>query len=220
MLWRRVSRDRIRAIMTRRDRVTIGLLAFFLLAAATIELYFLVFHADLPARTHTQLFALGLRLYSIADRGFYDPVSPLALAFEGLNVLFMQPLCALLIYAIARRRSYRWPLQLGIGAYLAISVLLYYAVGVISGYDAMPERTTNAYLLFYGANLPWMLTYGWLAFDAGAVIARAFASAPALAAQSSLAIELAPLPDDEAAAPFAVVRAVGPDAPSNAGQTR
>ncbi len=212
--------------MTRRDRVTIGLLAFFLLAAATIELYFLVFHADLPARTQTQLFARGFRLYSIADRGFYDPVSPLALAFEGLNVFLMQPLCALLIYAIARDRSYRWPLQLGIGAYLAISVVLYYAIGIIGGYDAMPVRTTNAYLLFYGANLPWMLTYGWLAIDAGAVIARAFADAPALTALTTtkpapIAIELPALSDDEDEAQLVVVQAASaPDAPSNAGHTR
>jgi hypothetical protein len=201
--------------MTRRDRVTIGLLGFFLLAAATIELYFLVCHADLPARTHTQLFARALRLYSTADRAYYDPVSPLALAFEGLNVFFMQPLCLLLMYAIIRKRAYRWPLQLAIGAYLAISVLLYYTVGVISGYDGMPVRTTNAYLLFYGANLPWMLAYGWLAFDAGAVISRVFAvDKPALATTAPFAVDRLRVPDvDEA--PIAVARASDSDAPSS-----
>ena len=213
--------------MNRRDRITVGLLGFFLLAAATIELYFLVFHADLPARTHTQLFARAFRLYSMADRAYYDPVSPLALAFEGLNVFLMQPLCVLLMYAIVRRRAYRWPLQLGIGAYLAVSVVLYYTVGVISGYDGMPVRTTNAYLLFYGANLPWMLTYGWLAFDAGAVIARAFAvDAPTTTITAPLAVDRVRLSDvdgtrDGDDAPLAVVHATrGPDAPSNAGHSR
>lgn len=211
--------------MTRRDRVTVALLGFFLIAAATIELYFLAFHADLPARTHTQLLARAFRLYSTADRAFYDPVSPLALAFEGLNVFVMQPLCLLLVYAIARKRAYRWPLQLGVGAYLAVSVLLYYTVGVISGYDGMAVRTTNAYLLFYGANLPWMLVYGWLAYDAGAVIARAFAvDAAATAIPAPLAVDSLGLPvdgDHGDAAPLAVVHAGnGPDAPSNAGHTR
>lgn len=166
--------------MSRRDRVTIGILAFFLLLGGTIELYFLVFHADLPARARTELFARGMRFYAAADRSFYDPVTPLALTLEGVNVFFMQPLCVLLIYAIARGRRYRWPLQLGISAYLAVSVLFYYTVSILSGYAGMAEHTTGAYLLLYGANLPWLVAYGWLGYDAGRVIVRQFAAAPAL----------------------------------------
>jgi hypothetical protein len=204
--------------MTRRDRVTIGLLGFFLLLAVTIELYFLVFHADLPARAQSELFARGLRFYSAADRSFYDPVTPLALTLEGVNVFFMQPLCVLLIYAIARGRRYRWPLQIGISAYLAVSVLFYYTVSVLSGYAGMAEHTTSAYLLLYGANLPWLVGYGWLGYDAARVVVRALADAPALTASAPVAAavdQLAPLPDE---ARLAVVRVAGSsEAPSDAG---
>ena len=161
--------------MSRRDRIAVGILVFFLVIAATLELYFILCHHDLPARANTQLFARLFAIYGIADRGYFDPVSPLALTLEGINVFLMQPLCVLLIYAIARRRPYRWPLQLGIGAYLGLSVVLYFLAAIVSHYDSMPERSGAAFALFYGANLPWLLGYGWLAYDAGVTIARGFA---------------------------------------------
>ncbi len=164
--------------MNRRDRFTVGLLAFFALIAVTLELYFLVFHRELPERASSQLFARLFAVYGAADRAYYDQVSPLALALEGINVFVMQPLCALLCYAIVRARPYRWPLQLGIGAYLGVSVVLYFTVGVVSGYATMTEHSGKAFALFYGANAPWLVGYGWLALDAGRVIARAFAGAP------------------------------------------
>lgn len=159
--------------MSRRDRFRVALLAFFLIIGWTLELYFLVHHADLPARARTQLFARGFRLYGLADRGFYDRVTPFVLALEGLNVFVMQPLCALLIYAIARRRAFRWPLQLAIGSYLSLSVLIYYLVGQLSGYEMMREPSAAAFALYYGANLPWLVGYGWLAVDAGLAITHA-----------------------------------------------
>ncbi len=155
-----------------------GLLGFFLIVAVTLELYFIVCHRDLPARAHTQLFARLFALYGAADRAYFHPVSPLALTLEGINVFLMQPLCLLLIYAIVRRRAYRWPLQLGIGAYLSVSVVLYFVVGVVSGYDGMARRSAGTYGLFYGANLPWLLGYGWLALDAGVAIARTVGATP------------------------------------------
>jgi cholestenol delta-isomerase len=158
--------------MVRRDRITVAVLTFFTLIAFTLELYFIAYHRDLPARAHTQLFAHLFAIYGTADRAYFDSVSPLALALEGINVFLIQPLCLLLIYAIARRRSYRWPLQLGIGAYLALSVVLYLLVGVISGYESMSERSAKAFALFYGANLPWLTAYGWLAVEAGFAIGR------------------------------------------------
>src|ERR1700742_3545226 len=111
--------------MNRRDRFTVGLLVSFVLIAATLELYFLVFHRELVARAPTQLFARLFSIYGVADRGYYDRVSPFALALEGINVFVMQPLCALIVYAIARGRAYRWPLQLAVGRYLSVSVVLY-----------------------------------------------------------------------------------------------
>ena len=166
-----------RIIMTRRDRFTIGLLAFFAFVAVTLELYFLVHHRELVARAPTQLFARLFSIYGVADRGYYDAVSPLALALEGINVGVMQPLCALLVYAIVRGRAWRWPLQLAIGSYLSLSVVLYFTVAVVSGYADMVQHSAKAFALLYGGNAPWLVGYGWLAVDAGRTIARALAPA-------------------------------------------
>lgn len=163
--------------MSRRDRITIGLIGFFALIAFTLELYFLVYHRELRARADTQLFARLFAIYGAADRAYFDPVSPLALALEGINVFVMQPLCLLLVYAIVKRRPYRWPLQLGVGAYLCLSVVLYFMVAIVSGYENMPVRSGTAFALFYGANLPWLVGYGWLALEAGRAIARTLGEA-------------------------------------------
>jgi cholestenol Delta-isomerase len=180
--------------MSRRDRVTIGLFVFFGLVAGTLELYFLVHHRELVARTPTQLFARLFSIYGVADRGYYDAVSPLALALEGINVFVMQPLCALVVYAIVRGRAWRWPLQLAVGSYLSVSVVLYFAVAVVSGYADMAEHSGKAFALFYGANAPWLVGYGWIAVDAGRAIARGFvASAAAQPERSRGAVTLRPL---------------------------
>jgi hypothetical protein len=162
--------------MSRRDRFTILLLGFFALIAMTLELYFLAHHRDLPARAATELPARLFGIYGIADRGYFDRVSSLALALEGINVFVMQPLCGLLVYAIVRKRGWRWPLQLGIGAYLAMSVVLYFMVAIVSGYADMVEHSGKAFALLYGGNAPWLLGYGWLAVDAARQIARGFAT--------------------------------------------
>jgi hypothetical protein len=162
--------------MSRRDRFTIGLLIFFALIALTLELYFLIYHRDLPARAATQLPARLFSIYGVADRGYFERVSSLALALEGINVFVMQPLCALVVYAIVRGRRWRWPLQLGVGAYLAMSVVLYFAVAMVSGYADMVEHSGRAFALLYGANAPWLVAYSWLALDAGREIARSLAT--------------------------------------------
>ncbi|MGH8324994.1 MAG: EXPERA domain-containing protein [Steroidobacteraceae bacterium] len=165
--------------LSKRDLVTVGMIGFFFLVAVTFELYFLLFHRELPARADRELFARMFRVYGWADRDYYDPVSPLALSLEAINVFMMQPLGLWLAYAILRRRPYRWPLQLGVGAYLSVSVILYFSVGIVSGYARMGAHTVAAFALFYGANLPWLVGYGWMALDASRVIATRFASAPA-----------------------------------------
>ena len=164
--------------MERRDRVTIVVLCAFALIAVTLELYFLSFHRELVARAPTQLFARLFEIYGVADRGYYDRVSPLALALEGINVFVMQPLSLVVVHAIVRRRAYRWPLQLAVCSYLSASVLLYYCVAAVSGFADMAERGGKAFALLYGANAPWLVGYGCLALDAARVIARKFASAP------------------------------------------
>jgi hypothetical protein len=164
--------------MPRRDRITVGVLAFFILVAFTLELYFIACHRDLPARVDTQLFARLFAIYGTADRDYFAPVSPMALALESINVFLIQPLSMLLIYAIVRRRAYRWPLQLGISAYLALSVVLYFLVGIVSGHHGMSERSVKTFALFYGANMPWLVGYGWLALEAGQAIAHKFRGPP------------------------------------------
>lgn len=164
------------SIMSRRDRVTIGLLLLFALVAATLELYFLVHHRELVARAPTQLFARLFSIYGVADRGYYDAVSPLALALEGINVLVMQPLCALVVYAIVRGRAWRWPLQLAVASYLSMSVVLYFTIAAVSGYADMAQHSGKAFALLYGGNAPWLVGYGWMAVDAGRVIARVLAT--------------------------------------------
>jgi len=164
--------------MTARDRFAIGLLAFFFLVAATLEVYFLIAHGQLAVSAHP--FARVFSIYGVSDRAYYDDVSPLALSLEGLNVFVTQPLGLWLAWAILRRRPYRWALQLGVGAYLSYSVVLYFLVGHVSGFASMVERSPRSFALFYGANLPWLVGYGWLAVDAARVIVARFASAPAL----------------------------------------
>lgn len=159
--------------MSRRDRTTVALFALFALVAVTLELYFVVHHRDLAARAPTQLFARLFAIYGVADRGYYDPVSPLALALETINVFVMQPLCALVVYAIVRRRAWRWPLQVAVGSYLSLSVVLYFTVAAVSGYADMAEHSATAFALFFGGNAPWLVGYGWIAVDAGRKIARA-----------------------------------------------
>lgn len=149
--------------------------------ASTLELYFLVAHDRLAAAAAHNPFAWLLAIYGPADRAYFDAPSPLALALEGFNVAVTQPLGALLAYAIVRRRPWRWPLQLGVGAYVTYSVLLYFLVAHVSGLAGMRDRRVATFAIFYGANLPWLAGYAWLAWDAArAIVARMRRSAPAI----------------------------------------
>lgn len=163
------------------------MLTFFIMLGFSVELYFVLFHDQMPVRARTELLARGFAWFGTADNTFYDHVTPLAVSFEALNIFAMQPLCAALLYAIVRRRPYRWPLQLGVSAYLSVSVVLYYLVNHLSGYAGMPRHTAGAFALLYGANFPWLAVYGWLAWDAGRVIAARFASAPAIVERDRVA---------------------------------
>ena len=167
--------------MSRRDKATLGLLGFFFVIASTIELYFLVAHKGLvAAATHNPL-AWLLSLYGPSDSAYFDAPSPLALSFEGLQVAVTQPLGAALAYAVVRRRAWRWPLQLAVGAYVSYSVVLYFLVAHVSGLAGMRDRSVASFAIFYGANLPWLAGYGWLAVDAAReILARLPRSAPAI----------------------------------------
>jgi hypothetical protein len=171
--------------MTGRDRFTLVLLGFFFAVACTLEAYFLYAHAHLAGSGHP--FAKLFAIYGPSDRAYYDQVSPLALALEGLNVLVTQPLGVWLAYAIVRRRPYRWALQLAVGAYLSYSVVLYFLVAQVSGFATMTERTPRTFALFYGANLPWLVGYGWMAWEAARQVTARFRSAPAVVERDGIA---------------------------------
>ena len=152
--------------MSRRDKATLALLGFFFVIGFTIELYFIVEHRVLVAAAAHNPFAWLLSLYGPSDRDYFSAPSSLALSLETLNVFVTQPLGLVLAWAIVRRRPWRWPLQLAVGSYLAYSVVLYFLNAQVSGFAGMEGRSFRTFAVFYAGNLPWLVGYGWLAWDA------------------------------------------------------
>jgi hypothetical protein len=159
--------------LSARDRVTVGLLAFFMSIALTLEAYWLLFHNSMDGRS--DLLARVLQIYWPADRTYrmpgYSVEKSFTLALERINVL-SQVLNAWLIFAILRRRSYRHALQLTLSTYIAYGTLLYLYVAHISGYAVFAYRDLYPFLLFYLANAPWLLGYGWMASESIRAIVR------------------------------------------------
>jgi hypothetical protein len=175
--------------MRRRDKVTLAVLAFFFVPAVTVELYFVVAHRHLVAATPQNPLAWLLSLYGPTDSAFYDAPTPLGLFLEGFQVFVTTPLGLVLAWGIVRRRAWRWPLQLAVGAYVSYSVILYFAVEQLSGYGTMSGRSAGKLALLYGANLPWLVAYGWLGWDAAReMVARlGRASAPTIVERERIA---------------------------------
>ena len=174
--------------LSRRDRATLAVLAFFFVMATTVELYFLVAHEHLAESARSNFIARMFEIYAPADRAYFQPVSSLAIALELLNVLVTQPLGLVIMYGIIKKRPWRYPLQLVVGSYLAYSVVLYFLEAQVSGFANMAARTPTNYALFYGANAPWLIGYAWLALDAGRVAVARFATT-ARVAESAPALE-------------------------------
>lgn len=151
--------------MSRRDRVILGLLCFFILIAFSLELYWLIFRDELVARAPHELFARLFQIYGDADRAYYDRVNPFSIGLEGINVYFSQLLNVALIYAIVARRYWRHTLQLLLGSYLTYSVVLYFYAAHVTGYPDMRYQSAYTFFLFYVTNLPWLLGYGYMAAD-------------------------------------------------------
>ncbi|MEW2354091.1 emopamil-binding family protein [Spirillospora sp. NPDC029432] len=153
------------------DRLTITMVAFFMVIAFTIELYFIVHHRDI--RQRTDLFAQIYELYGRGDESYYGRgYVALPLAFTTLNVFVTQTLNALLIWAIARRRHYRHPLQLAVSAYMSAFVILYLWTAHVSGYQGMAEKTFWGYVIVYAPQLPWLAGYMFLAWRSFTVIVQ------------------------------------------------
>jgi hypothetical protein len=160
--------------LPRKDWLILGMLGLFFLAACTLELYW-VLHADqLVARSQTDLLAYWFSFYGEADSAYYDQVTPFTLGLETLNVFVTQWLNLWLMYAILKRKPYRYALQLTLGAYLSYSVILYFWTSHLSGYAGMQQRSFYLFCMLIVPNLPWLLGYLYLAYDAFRAISQRF----------------------------------------------
>ncbi len=161
--WSRSS-----AILSTRDKVVIGLLCFYIAVALSLELYWLVFNQVMETRT--DVFAKILSLYWTADYTWripgYPPEKAFTLSLETVNVFVTPGLSLGLIWAILKRRPYRFALQLLIATYTFYGTFLYYSVAHISNYALFEDSGASPYLILYLANLPWLAGYAWLAWDA------------------------------------------------------
>jgi hypothetical protein len=161
------------------DKVTIGMIVFFMLVAVTLEGYWLIFHNHMDERN--DLFVKLLALYWPADRTYHvagwDVAKSFTLSLESINTVVTQWFNAWLIWAILKRKHYRHALQLTISTYTAYGTVLYYYVAHLNGYTNMEHHTTGAFLMFYIANLPWLVGYGWMAYESIRAIARRFRTA-------------------------------------------
>jgi EXPERA (EXPanded EBP superfamily) len=157
-----------------KDKVIIGLILAFTAVPLTLELYWLVFNQEMESRT--DLFARALALYWPADYTYRISGYPIEKAFtlslEGVNSLLTPILSALLIWAIVARKRYRYPLQLAIATYTFYGTFLYFSVAHISGYAVFEFKSAYTYLMFYLANLPWLIGYAWIGWDAYREIVR------------------------------------------------
>lgn len=156
------------AARSARDRFVIGLILACTAVALSLELYWLIFNQVMESRTDG--FARVLSLYWPADYSWRvsgnPPQKAVSLFFETINV-FVTPLLSFgLIWAIVRRRPYRFPLQLLIGTYTAYGTLAYYGIAYFSGYAQFDDKGVYQFALFHLVNMPWLVGYGWLAWDA------------------------------------------------------
>jgi hypothetical protein len=171
-----VAEQRIepRTALPVKDRVIIGLIILFTAVALTLELYWLIFHQQMESRT--DLFARIIALYWPADYSYRIPGYPIeksyTLTVEAINTFLTPVLSALLIYAIFKHRPYRYALQLVIGTYTFYGTFVYYTLHHVSGYKAFEYHGAYPFLMFYLANLPWLVAYGWFACDAFRALAR------------------------------------------------
>ena len=162
-------------VLSIKDRIVIALVSFFTMVAVTLELYWIIFNQVMEQRT--DLFAMVLRLYWPVDHSWrisgYPPEKALMLSLEGTNVFLTPLLSVILVWAIFKRRPYRYALQLLIGAYTTYGTLLYYLAGHISDYAVFENRLPSTFFMFYAANLPWLFGYAWLAWDAFSALSQA-----------------------------------------------
>ena len=159
-------------MMSSRDRASAVLVLFFILAAFTLETYFVRNSGRLPERH--DIAARAFAFYGQGDRGYFDRVTTFERGLESFKVLVTQALNLLLLVGILRRTLWRYPLQLGVCSYVCYSTALYLVSNHLSGYAGMPRHDLAGFLIFYLPNLPWLAGNIWLAWDAARAISSAF----------------------------------------------
>jgi hypothetical protein len=160
--------------LSAKDRMVIVLLLVFTAIALTLELYWIIFNQEMESRT--DLLARAIAVFWPADRTFRIPGYPVekafTLALEMGNTLITPWLAAVLIYSIVYRKPYRYPLQLVVAAYTSYGTILYFVVAHISGYVIFQQKSVGTYLLFYLVNMPWLIAYSWMGWDAYQALVR------------------------------------------------
>ncbi len=159
-----------------RDRFIVGMLGFFIVMAFTIEWHWLRHGPALveEARQGDWLARLW-SVYGATDAMYFDRISSFSRTLESINVYFSQILNALLMYAIVKRKPWRHPLQMTLGAYLSYSVIVYFMEAHLSGYANMSNRTVSGFVLYYGVNLPWLMGHLYMLYDSFVAVSRRFA---------------------------------------------
>jgi hypothetical protein len=160
-----------------RDRVIIGMLAFFSLFNVTLDLALIRRGADLPRLVGRDWAADLWAIYAEADRFWI--AAPWSLAQEGFNVWVTTLVNLVLIIGIVHGSPWRHALQLTLGSYLTYSCVQYLLVGHLSGYEGMRARTPLAFAMFYGLTMPWLVGHAYLAWDSWMAITGRFRRAAA-----------------------------------------
>jgi hypothetical protein len=155
-----------------KDKVIVGLLAFFSLFNVTLDLPLVLKAGQLTSLVGRDWLADLWAIYNVADRTWI--VSPWSLAQEGINVFVTTLVNLWLIWAIVKGVPYRHALQLTLGSYLAYSVVLYFLAGHLSGYEGMAYGSAYTLFLFYGVTSFWLLAHLYFLYDSFVAITRRF----------------------------------------------
>jgi phenylpropionate dioxygenase-like ring-hydroxylating dioxygenase large terminal subunit len=174
------------------NKIVVGLMVFFLFFSLTIDFYWLLHYDRLPELAPSSWIARLYRDYSTADRAYYDRVTKFEVALETLNVWVTPWFYAWLLVAIFTRKSFRYPLQLAVGAWVAYSVALDYWIALISGHPGVQEHTAANFFKFYASSAPWFAGHLYLMFDAARAIFPVMTAAEAEARRRPAPVRIVP----------------------------
>ncbi len=156
-----------------KDRISLGILIFFLIVGCTLELYWVweVNYIETWAKEGDFLSQLHYT-YAECDQDYI--FAPFPYALESFHVFVTQVIYLWLIWAIFRQTNYRHVLQLAVSSYVAYSVLIYYWTRHVAGYNTMAAHTPYLFFMFYGANFPWLAGSVYMGADSAIEISRCF----------------------------------------------